>query len=451
MLRTIAFCLIVAWALGQNFVEASTPQTTPGRRTRNSISSDNGLWTWNQEENGNSLKMTIRGEVEFNDDSTAVSRLSRNASLELEERLGGVSKRLEIRPGAGDEFDVAYFLNGQRQPYDDRAKAWFAAILDKAVTESGLNAGPRARKILDAKGAKGLLDESSRIKSDHVKTLYLRELLQSDKLDAGAANRMINIAAREISSDHYKAQILGELPERVMREDAVRKAYLEAAATIDSDHYRAQVLLKGLDASNLSKEMRLLALKGVSGISSDHYKTQVLMKIVEGNLEDAEIRNAFVAAAASIDSDHYRAQALTAALKRGAVSKEALTTTIKAAGGISSDHYKAEVLSNAASGPLNDAALRSAYVETAATINSDHYRAQALGTLIDKNDATKETLIAAAKAAAGINSDHYKAQVLLKLSRSSLMDEGVRNALVDAARTINSDYERGRVLSALFK
>jgi hypothetical protein len=449
MWRKIGFSLVIAGVFLPGISEKALAQTDRGRQSRNSVSLDNGVWTWNREENGDSLRLTIRGEVEFTDDSRAVSRLSRGGSLDLEERRGGVSKRLEIR--SGDSLEYVYFVNGQRQLYDDQAKAWFATILDAAITESGLNAKPRAQKILKERGAKGLLDEVPRFKSDHVKTLYLEELLRSDKLDSNAASRLIGIAAGEMKSDHYKAQILSGLPASVMREEAVRKSYLEAAGTIHSDHYRSQILSTGLDTTKLSKEMRLLALRGVSGISSDHYKTQVLLKIIDGKLDDADVRNAYVAAAATIKSDHYRAQALSAALKQGAISKEALSTTLKAASGISSDHYKAQVLTDAAGDSIDDPAIRNAYMETAATIGSDHYQAQALGALFEKSKASKETLVAMAKAATSISSDHYKAQFLLKLSEGHAADEGVRNALVDAARSIRSDHERGRVLSALFK
>ena len=451
----IRFTLVVAVTCALSLATVGTVVTSTGsacaQQNRNWISQRGNVWVWNRDENGNSLEMTVRGEIEFNDEYTEVRRVSNGGSLEIRETRGGVRRRLEIEAGTGGGLSVSYFVDGQSRPYDSDAKAWFARVLDEAVTESGLNAGPRAQKILKERGAGGLLDEISRIKSDHVKHLYFQELFKSGSLDARDAMRAIGIAARQMSSDHYKAQVLSGLPEQTIRDEATRAAFLEAAGTIRSDHYRAQILLAGLKSDKLSRESLLLALKGVGGISSDHYKTQVLLKVIDGNFEDGAVRSAYVEAAATIGSDHYRAQALSAVLKRGDVSKESLLAALKAARGISSDHYKSQVLLEVAGSSLDDAAARSAFVDTAATIGSDHYRAQALSALLRKGDNSKEALLLALKATAGMTSDQYKAQTLLMLARDRSDDETVRAALIEAARSIKSDYERGRVLSAIIK
>ena len=453
MLIRFALVLVFTCVLSQTTVRPAVARTGSviPQQSRNSISQRGSVWVWNRDENGDSLEMTVRGEVEFNDDYTEVKRVSDGGSLEVRESRGGLRRRLEIEAGPGGGMSFSYFVNGQNRPYDADAKAWFARVLDEAVTESGLNAGPRAQKILKGRGTDGLLDEISRLKSDHVKNLYFQELFKSGRLDARAATRVAGIASRQMSSDHYKAQVLAGLQEQAAHDEGTRAALLEAAGTIRSDHYRAQTLLAGLKSDKLSKEALLLALKGVGGISSDHYKTQVLLKVAESDFDDNAIRSAYVEAAATIGSDHYRAQALSAVLKRGDISKEALRSVLKAASGISSDHYKAQVLLDMAGSSLNDDAARSAYVETAATIGSDHYRAQALSALLSKGDNSKEALLVALKATAGMSSDHYKAQTLLKLAGERPNDETVRAALIEAARSIKSDYERGRVLSAIIK
>src|SRR5262249_61710794 len=126
-----------------------------------------------------------------NDDYTEVKHVANGGSLEIRETRGGVRRRLEIEPGPGGGLNVSYFLNGQSRSYDAEAKAWFSRVLDEAVTESGRNAGPRAQKILKERGTGGLLDEISRLKSDHVKHLYFQELFKSGSLDARATTRVI--------------------------------------------------------------------------------------------------------------------------------------------------------------------------------------------------------------------------------------------------------------------
>jgi hypothetical protein len=453
MLTRFMLVLVFAWAMSVSMVgpAAAVMGSVATQQTRNSISQRDSVWVWNHTDNGDSIEMKVHGEVEFNDEYTEVRRLSNGGSLEIRETRGGLRRRLEIEAGPGGGLNVSYSVNGQTRAYDADAKAWFAGVLNEAVTESGLNAGPRAQKILKDRGTGGLLDEISRLKSDHVKQLYFQELFKSVNPNAREAVRIAGMAAREMSSDYYKAQVLAWLSEQGIRDESARMAFLEAAGTIRSDHYLAQTLLAGLKSDKLSKEALMLALKGVGGISSDHYKTQVLLKVVETDFEDAALRSAYVEAAATVGSDHYRAQALSAVLKRGDISKEALRTVLKAASGISSDHYKAQVLLDVAGSSLNDDAARSAFAETAATIGSDHYRAQALSALLSKGANSKEALLVALKAATSMSSDYYKAQTLLTLAGERPGDETVRAAVIEAARSIKSDYERGRVLSAIIK
>jgi hypothetical protein len=385
LIMLIRFTLFLAFICALSPAPVGAVVVQPGdvaqEQTRNWVSKRDGVWTWNRSENGNSLELTVRGEVEFNDDYTEVRRLTPGSSLELRERRGGVSRRLEIEAGQGGGLRVSYFVDGQSRPYDAEAKAWFARVLDEAVTESGFNAGPRAQKILKERGASGLLDEVSRFKSDHVKHLYFQELFKSGSLDGRSAIRALGIAAREMASDHYKAQVLSGLTGPAMRDEAARIAYLEASGTIRSDHYRAQTLSTVLKQGNISKEALSAALRAARGISSDHYKTQVLLGVAENSLDDAAMRSAFVETAATINSDHYRAQALMALLSKGSNSKETLLVALKAAAGMSSDHYKAQTLLKLAGDRSGDETIRAALIDAARTIKSDHERGRVLSAI----------------------------------------------------------------------
>jgi len=398
------------------FCFAQTALWQVAAQTRNSVSKDDdGVWVWSWSEDGNSLELKVRGDVQFADDYTSVRRMSPGSSLRLKEKRGGVNRRLEIESGSAG-MTVSYYVDGQSRPYDAEAKAWFSKVLTEAVVQTGLDAGPRAQRILKDSGVNGLLDEISRLRSDHVKHLYFQELFRSGRLEAGNTPEVLKRASLEIKSDHYLAQVMLALPEQLQANEAVRSAYLEAAGRIGSDHYRAQVISSGLKRSNPSKESLLMALTGAAGISSDHYKTQVLLKVAESSLDDQRVRLAYLEAAAAVQSDHYKTQALL----------------------------------KAAEGPLDGAAAGSAYLKAATSIGSDHYRSQALFAFLGKAKISNDALLATLKAAESM-SDHYRAEMLLRLAATHSGDESFRAALVESARTIKSEHYRGRVLSAIFK
>src|SRR5512145_349908 len=101
MLIRFALVLIFACALSQATDSRITAKTggVAVQQNRNSISQRGSVWMWNRDENGISLEMTVRGEVEFNDDYTEVKRIASGGSLEIRETRGGVRRRLEIEPG----------------------------------------------------------------------------------------------------------------------------------------------------------------------------------------------------------------------------------------------------------------------------------------------------------------------------------------------------------------
>jgi hypothetical protein len=382
MLRRLTLMLFFSGALSQMLSGQVAVQARDAARpqSRNHVEQRKGVWKWERNKNGSALELIIRGEVEFNDDSTAVSSLGPDGSLELKEKRGGVSRQLAIKPSSGG-LNVSYFVDGLSQPYDAEAKAWLAGILTEAVTENGLNARPRAQQILRERGVGGLLDELSRLKSDHVKELYVQELYKHGGLDARTAPRLVELVAREMSSDHYKTQVLSGLPESLLRDEAVRKAYQEAIGSVRSAYYQAETLSANLKSSQPVKEIVQLVCDGAGTISSDFYKAQVLGRVTANSLTDDVVRSAFLAAVVTIGSDFYRSEALAGLAGKGARSNEVLFAAARATAGMSSDHYKAEMLLKLLGASSGDEAARASLVEAARTIKSDQERGRVLSAI----------------------------------------------------------------------
>src|SRR5215468_10932393 len=105
MLTRFLLVLVLAWAMLQTAVEPVKAKMIgdASQQSHNSISQRDSVWVWNRTDNGDSLEMTVRGDVEFNDDYTEVKRISNGGSLEIRERRGGLSRRLEIESGSGGD------------------------------------------------------------------------------------------------------------------------------------------------------------------------------------------------------------------------------------------------------------------------------------------------------------------------------------------------------------
>jgi len=338
------------------------------------VNDDKHEWTWQWRENNVSLELKMRGKVEFNDDYTDVVSISPGGSLRIKDERGGKTRRVEITPSGDGGLNRTYSVNGETRPFDTEAREYLARFLNEATQQAGLDAGPRARKILSRRGASGLLDETSKLNSDYVKRIYFQELIKSGSLDAQNARRMIDQVAREVTSDYEKAQTLIRLAESSLDKASWSAAYIEATRSITSDYERKRTLSALLSKGNLSREELGLAIKATSEITSDYEKAETLIKLSQGPNDKSDWSADYLEAARSITSDYEKARVLMTLLNKGNLSSEELLLAVKSATGISSDYEKARVLVKVINASAGDEAVRKAVTDAARAMSSDHER-----------------------------------------------------------------------------
>ena len=76
------------------------------------------------------LSVTLRGDVEFNDDQTDIVSISPSGKFVVSEVLDGVEHKLEVTPGDGEELVWEYTIADKIRPFDDAAREWFVACLE---------------------------------------------------------------------------------------------------------------------------------------------------------------------------------------------------------------------------------------------------------------------------------------------------------------------------------
>src|SRR5689334_17943035 len=98
--------------------------------TSTSVQENNGRHTVTVKLEGGrcAIDFRLEGKVQFNDDFTDLVSLSSEGRMRLDVRDGGERRQLQIEPGRGGLVRT-WKVNGQVQPYDDSARAWFAAFL----------------------------------------------------------------------------------------------------------------------------------------------------------------------------------------------------------------------------------------------------------------------------------------------------------------------------------
>jgi hypothetical protein len=231
------------------------------------------------------------------------------------------------------------------------------------------------------RGAGGVLDEISLIKSDGAKRIYFRELFNNGNLDAATLRRAARQMANEIHSDGEKASLLIASTDLFLDHQSVAPDFFEAIGSLRSDGERRRVLSAMLKR-NLDDENLLRVLKSARGISSDGEKANLLIQYADLFLDHTPPLQAFFDTTNSLSSDGEHARVLKALLKRGGLGRENLSRALRSAERMSSDGEKANVLIQAARVYASDEAALNAIADAARTISSDGEKNRVLSAIV---------------------------------------------------------------------
>lgn len=179
-------------------------------------------------------------------------------------------------------------------------------------------------------------------------------------------------AAKRMTSDSEKGQLLALIAKRYQRSDALRDAYLEAVFTMTSDMERGNALLALLDRDSLPLSAVAQVLKSTAMMTSDMNKGLVLKRISPAAFADSAVQRAYLDAIVAMTSDMERGSALATLAKQRSLAQPVQLALLNASAVISSNAEKSNflILFLERQG-LTDEKVRRAFFKTAETLTSD--------------------------------------------------------------------------------
>ncbi len=356
---------------------------------------------------GERIEMTVRGEVAFTEAEDDIASMSPDGKFELSVKRDGVERSLRVRPGKG-QLQRDYRVDGESRPFDAAARAWLAQALPGLMRETGIQAQARGKRILARGGVDALLADMEKIRTDHVRGIYLAVLFEHAQLDDANLDRALEIAGK-IGSDYELRKALEAGLAYQALSPASQARLLDVAAGIASDYELAKVLVqvaktdsfdqgpvfaawrKALAGISSDYEQRgvlsvllarkqpeatRIALESARDISSDHEARQLLQEAVAQVRANKGVRTAWFAMLDGIASDYEQRQALEALLEAGPVDVPLAGDVLASLGRISSGHEVSQVLRELAAVMPADPTLVERYRAVARRL-SDHERGQA--------------------------------------------------------------------------
>lgn len=94
----------------------------------------------------------------------------------------------------------------------------------------------------DPQGPEGVFEDVRQLQCDSARAQLLQALMERQSLTPAQTREAIDLAARRISIDEYKSNVLVALARKRLVESSMVRAYLEAAASIHSERERGRAL-----------------------------------------------------------------------------------------------------------------------------------------------------------------------------------------------------------------
>ena len=179
-------------------------------------------------------------------------------------------------------------------------------------------------------------------------------------------------AAKRMTSDHEKGELLALIAKRYQRSDALRDAYLEAVFTMTSDSERSQALLALLARDSLPLSSVAQVLRSAAMMTSDLNRGLVLKAISPATFGDSTVQRAYLDVLVAMTSDLERAGAISNLLKQRPLTQGVQLALLQATTALTSSAEKTKVLLLFLDQQgIADEKVRKAFFDAAATMTSD--------------------------------------------------------------------------------
>lgn len=357
------------------------------------------------------VDLRLRGDVRFNAGETDVEALGEGARFSLVVDRDGVERdyRVELKDGA---LVRTYRVDGREQPLDAAGRAWLAKELPVLLSETGINAEARGKRILAEGGVPALLAAIDGLRGDYATRVYAQVLLANATLDDGQLDRLFDRV------DH-----------------------------LDSDYERRLAYAAAIEHQALGVAGQARLLSALPGMPSDYEKRLVLQALVKRFAPAGEAGTAWLAAVDSLGSDYERRQAIEGLLARAPGDAATIERALAASAKFGSDYEARQVLEAVAPHVPAQPRLHAGFGKALARIGSDYERRQVLMMLVD-DDVDVATARLVLDHVDGIGSGYEAGQVLQALAEVMPADQALIERYRASARRL-SDYERGQAERAL--
>ncbi len=388
------------------------------------------------------VRVSAPGEIRFTEDERDVEFLPRGTEFEARylDRAGERTIRITA---AGTR---TYQVDGEDAGWGGEAEELLADVILGLHRRVGFQSEERALRILERDGLDALLEETARMRSDHVVKVYLATGFRG--ASAREARAVLDLAGDMLEAEYAMAEFLIEIAEGGRLSSRALDDVIGLTDRLDGDYETARVFMAILEGqrpegASLTRILELASRK----IDGDYEMGRIYRRLLqEPSLSNDAMEELIASAAADLDGDYELGRILQSFGERPELSEQVMQLALDAIAHLDGDYAKGEVL-KAYLGRAQRPQDRVRILRMLDEIDGDHERAEILLGVLDRWD-DEMTLQAAYQGIRGIDGGHDRGRVLTALLRGAERDsERVRTVLELTAGL--SGYETAEVLTRM--
>ncbi|WP_212005065.1 hypothetical protein [Chitinophaga sp. HK235] len=251
-----------------------------------------------------SLEIAYSGDIQLNEEGTAVKTISPQGFLKYkknDKKFSAVSDK---------QGNIIYELSDAgKSPEGDAARNAFIADAVRDMITYGFNVKNRLPALYKKGGSAAVLQEAAAARTDAVRSTYLEFLLKIDSLPQEDLTPIAQMVAGKINGDVEKVKLLQLFRTGYMSDIHTANAALSIAESIHSGLEKTKALELILDQPMMTEEV-VRALKINNTISGDLGKMEVLYFLAKKEHQPSDRRIALINATGQLSSELEKAKVL---------------------------------------------------------------------------------------------------------------------------------------------
>jgi hypothetical protein len=314
----------------------------------------------------NRTEVVYDGEIQFNDDETAVARISPRGHLQYWHNGD------KVEAGLNDKGEVQYEMSVDGKHLDP-ASAEGKALLARSIRgmiAMGFDIDGRMDRVYRRGGYPALLKATDSLDGDFIKARYFERILAGDSLRPEMVATVLDRIRERIGSDFDKQRLLTMTDTLVLRNDSVSRAYLGLVRSLGGDFEKSQALRHYLQGT-VPTDQYLNVLAAARTLGGNYERSNVLGWLIDQPLPEGAPFDSLLDAVGQMSGDYEKGNLLKQIVHRDIRANPSWAGLIRTTLTLNGEYDRSNVLVEIGQKLPKADSLRALYTSAAKTVHSD--------------------------------------------------------------------------------